>query len=831
MGGALARGQSVLLTGEAGVGKTALLTAAAERLDCPTFAGGALSTLSWMDYLPFSRALGRDPRGTDPEAVALDVQRTLGDNGLLILDDLQWASPQTLAAATMLAGHLRLVAGARTGTREEEEVAAELEAAGFVRVRLEPLGPDEATDLVVRLRPGLLKREVTEVVRRAGGNPLLLRELAVTGAESLSLRRTVAARLRRLSDGEREAFAMLALAGHPLARRLFTPPVVAGLEAAHLVTRVGSRADQLEVRHALLGEAAVSDLEPQRTRDLHRRLAEILSNPGEIARHYDLAGERRAALAAALRAAETATRPGERASHLRMAAMNSEGADADALRLAAAESLAAAHEWAEVFTVLGQVVGTEPVNSARAWLLRARAAWSAGRMDELQPAVEAGLGVAIDAGALVEETLLRVEACRVPIFIEGDFEAGVAQAREAHTRAKRAGVGEARAQYFLGTALACLDRDEGPRVLEQAIEGARTGGDVNTELTAANNLVAYHESSGSPGLAADLARAMAVRSRELGLGAWESSFAQQALQLDFHAGRFEGLVEAIEELASRPLDRRTRDSLVEVQCMALTDLGRGDESIRLAHQAMEVATPDTYGRTHFWWTLAEAALWSGDPKRARGYADRFLGELPGWNVNRAFGEVTRAWASFELGDDPGPPAEHWDRPMLFALPHETAALRRAHAGAWDEAVDLFRTAAPLWAPYHVRGELRCEWAAGEMLRRGGQLDEAVRSLMMVEKRTEDIGLVAVLNRTRRSLRLAGERRVVPRTTAVAGLTGRELEVLGLVGRGLTNEQIASRLGIARRTVVTQIASASAKLGAESRLQAAALVAGLGKGSD
>ena len=59
------------------------------------------------------------------------------------------------------------------------------------------------------------------------------------------------------------------------------------------------------------------------------------------------------------------------------------------------------------------------------------------------------------------------------------------------------------------------------------------------------------------------------------------------------------------------------------------------------------------------------------------------------------------------------------------------------------------------------------------------------------------------------------------------LTGREHEVLGLVARGLTNQQIAARLGIARRTVVALIEAASAKLGAENRAQAAALAEGGG----
>ena len=58
----------------------------------------------------------------------------------------------------------------------------------------------------------------------------------------------------------------------------------------------------------------------------------------------------------------------------------------------------------------------------------------------------------------------------------------------------------------------------------------------------------------------------------------------------------------------------------------------------------------------------------------------------------------------------------------------------------------------------------------------------------------------------------------------SGLSDRELEVLGLVGRGLTNRQIASTLVLSEHTVARHIANSSAKLGAPNRSAAAALAA-------
>ena len=65
--------------------------------------------------------------------------------------------------------------------------------------------------------------------------------------------------------------------------------------------------------------------------------------------------------------------------------------------------------------------------------------------------------------------------------------------------------------------------------------------------------------------------------------------------------------------------------------------------------------------------------------------------------------------------------------------------------------------------------------------------------------------------------------------AIDTLTARERDVLGQIADGVTNRQIASRLGISERTARTHVSSILAKLGLASRTQAAlwALQHGLG----
>ena len=71
------------------------------------------------------------------------------------------------------------------------------------------------------------------------------------------------------------------------------------------------------------------------------------------------------------------------------------------------------------------------------------------------------------------------------------------------------------------------------------------------------------------------------------------------------------------------------------------------------------------------------------------------------------------------------------------------------------------------------------------------------------------------------IRVAAPRR--PRATTYAhpaGLTSREAEVLGLLGEGLTNAQIAARLVLSPRTIDHHVSAVLGKLGVATRAEAA-----------
>ena len=774
--------------------------------------------LDWREFFALERALGRPVNGVDPAAVAIDVQESVQD-GVLVLEDLHWAAPATLQVLEALAGRIAIVCTVRTADAGADSALESLGAAGFAEIELGPLDSSTAAELVRAARPGLGAGAVESLVRRSGGIPLLLTELGTDGTASAGLRRSVAARLRDLDAPAREVFMLLAVAGSALREEMLSPAGVKALRAANLV--VEEQPGYLAPRHSLLGEVAVEALTPIEWQQVNAAVAGLVDSPGEAARHHAVAGEPDLAHAKALHAADAASTPGERAGHLRLAAATVTGPGADELRLAAGRALAEGYDWAGVEEILQQVSGEADADTrSEAWLLRARGAWARGAADEMAPALEAGLAACAGRNSRME-ILLRIESSRIAIWIDLDPAGHLPTAAANVALAVDRGVGVARAKYYLGTATAMTGDPAGMTILAEAVESACQDGDFDTEFAAANNLISFQESDGDPGVGRAYAARMRDRARELGLGMWETSMRYQIAQLDFHAGRCLEVLPETEDLLRMPLDLRARDSTREVHCMALIDLGRIEEADRLAIAWMAEAVADQQGAAQFLWVRAEAALGAGRPAHAVELMDEFL-SLRDSDPNLVFGRLTRAWARFGIGQQPGDPPESPGRRMLDAVVPEITGIGHLHAGRYAAAAAQFALAVDLWKPYHRRGSVRCSWAHGEALRLAGDLDAAIPALRRAESDADELGFVTLAAWARQSLRQAGERRSMARGSVAGGLTVSEARVSALVVEGLTNAQIADRLGLSPRTVITQIESAATRLGATGRTQAATM---------
>ena len=167
--------------------------------------------------------------------------------------------------------------------------------------------PDAATNgSLARAQLALTRAQLAEVVRISGGNPFFALELAAAGAQAGAARESgtlpvpaalaalLRRQLRRMSADARELVAMTASVTQPtisMAERFF-----AGAERAARALDVATGAGVLSIdanrlwlTHPLLGTAACADLSPAKRRDMHLRLADLVEDDEEHAKHLAVA--------------------------------------------------------------------------------------------------------------------------------------------------------------------------------------------------------------------------------------------------------------------------------------------------------------------------------------------------------------------------------------------------------------------------------------------------------------------------------------------------------------------------------------------------------------
>ena len=231
-GAARGHGGSVLIEGEPGIGKSALVRAAvteAPQADGQVFWGAGDELGQALPLLPFLDALRvREPsanprrnaivrllrgevatgRGADVPAVlaeqllALVVEQCAVRPTVLVIDDLQWADQASVALWGRLARSARqmplLLAGTMRPVPQRDDLQALRRAAGdTARLQLAGLSGAAVADLVAALAGGRPDGDLLRLADGAAGNPLYLTELvaAVARGPSLTITETGAAEL------------------------------------------------------------------------------------------------------------------------------------------------------------------------------------------------------------------------------------------------------------------------------------------------------------------------------------------------------------------------------------------------------------------------------------------------------------------------------------------------------------------------------------------------------------------------------------------------------------------------------------------------------------
>ena len=808
-----------LVIGEAGIGKTSVLRAAAARSGREVFEGGALSTLSWMSYLPFERAIGRSMPEGDQAFVASFVESSIGE-GLLILDDLQWADTYTLAILSLLAHRIPLLGAVRSGDPGTEMALHQLNEAGFDVVLLPPLEPTHAASLVRLRNPRLDDRSVDAVVEEAAGIPFFLEELS-SGPLTESAHVALRVRLRSLSAGARRSLGLLALLGRPAPGDLLGPGANEIL-ASDIAVPDGPL---IVLRHLLLGEIALGSLSIEDTRELHTVLARSVEDPGEAARHHAAAGELTLAYERAMQAADRSLRPGERAHHLGLAATCAQGEDADELRLTAAEALIEAGEFGEALALTKCVVSQEPEIRATACLLSSRAVWSIEDGPDVDLALGEGLALVGGSRSSLELRLLehgvRVKAGRFEV------EEALSLAREALRLSERVHERRAASLCQLGAALHAAYRPvEASRYLRRSLRAAAKEGDEATEMEAAGWLSGALDDQGDLEAAHRVISRYMRRARDLGLLGSEAVFRFQLARSDlFDRGDYRRAIPALQELSEGvALLAAARLEAETLSALALGDVGRVPEGRRLCEE-MLAHDHVLFDRAFVFHVLSEIELLAGRFGRAIELTERTVASSEGVEVSQfpLISSVIRGYASWRLGVRFTVSIVPAPVPILGAYEVELGALAEVADHRWDRAERAFEAA----AAEHVRigGDFRalqrCLWAAGEAALQAGAVDRARERLLAVEAEVAAHGMAPLLGWVQRSLRKAGVRRSVARESGGA-VSGRQRAILELVAEGLTSREIAARLGLSAATVDSSIRSSMARLGARTRVEAAAI---------
>jgi DNA-binding CsgD family transcriptional regulator len=210
---------------------------------------------------------------------------------VLLLDDLHWADDASLELVLHLlhrppaVAHL-LVFAARPGAASARLLDAARHAPGFAELALEPLTEAASLDLVASVRDPAVRRRV---VREAAGNPLFLHELTrAAGRPGPALPRTLAAaigaELAALPPDARTLLDGAAVAGDPFDAELaaaatglrFAAAALDRLVAADLVRPTGD-GRVFAFRHPLVHRAAYDAAPPGWRLEAHRRAADALA--------------------------------------------------------------------------------------------------------------------------------------------------------------------------------------------------------------------------------------------------------------------------------------------------------------------------------------------------------------------------------------------------------------------------------------------------------------------------------------------------------------------------------------------------------------------------
>jgi DNA-binding CsgD family transcriptional regulator/tetratricopeptide (TPR) repeat protein len=345
-------GTTVLIAGDAGIGKTRLaaeLANGARQLGFEVLLGRSIDLVGTeLPYQPFAEALrplGEPWRveGEAPgsqlrvfeETLALLTERAASAPVLLVLEDLHWADTSTLDLVVYLSQNLddqpvlvlaTLRADEPSSAERMRRLADGVRRSGSAfLLELGPLGREELAELLAaHVEHPVPAGLIDAIAARSEGNPFFAEELLAAGEGSVELpqglRDLLLQRVAGLDPPTESLLRVAAVAGRDIEYSLLCETVALPepqmrdslrQAVAHgvLVAEPGTRV--FRFRHALLAEAIYATILPGEREELHAKLAEELARHGaasaaELAPHWEAAGRSTEALLASVEAAREA---------------------------------------------------------------------------------------------------------------------------------------------------------------------------------------------------------------------------------------------------------------------------------------------------------------------------------------------------------------------------------------------------------------------------------------------------------------------------------------------------------------------------------------------